>query len=101
MPRTTVEIDPLVLADLKRLQRKEGKPLGVLVSELLMIAIAQRKNAKAPFLGLQWISQPMGAQVNLSDKDALSALEDRDTWPHRPSPDHGSDLNVSTEYDTK
>ena len=35
MARTTLDIDESVLRDLKRLQRKQGKSLGRLVSDLL------------------------------------------------------------------
>jgi len=48
MARTTINLDDPVLADLKRLQRKEGKPLGELASELLASAIAERKHATVP-----------------------------------------------------
>ena len=40
MPRTTLNIDAPVLEDLKRLQKKENKALGTLVSELLVQALA-------------------------------------------------------------
>ena len=78
MARTTLNLDDPVLADLKRLQRKEGKPLGELASELLASAIAERKHATVPPLRLQWTSRPMGALVDLDDKEALfAALEGR------------------------
>jgi hypothetical protein len=38
MTRTTLNLDGPVLAELKRLQREEGKPLGDLASELLAAA---------------------------------------------------------------
>ena len=76
--RTTLNLDDPVLADLKRLQRKEGKPLGELASELLASAIAERKHATVPPLRLQWTSRPMGALIDLDDKEALfAALEGR------------------------
>lgn len=78
MARTTLSLDDAVLADLKRLQRKEGKPLGELASELLASAIAERKHATVHPLRLQWTSRPMGALVDLDDKEALfAALEGR------------------------
>jgi len=76
--RTTLNLDDPVLADLKRLQRKEGKPLGELASELLASAIAERKHATVPPLRLQWTSRPMGALIDLYDKEAIfAALEGR------------------------
>jgi len=81
MPRTTLDIDGPVLAEIKELQRKEGKSLSKLVSELLTVAIAQRKEARASSqgssLGFQWISHPMEALVDLSDKEALAAALER------------------------
>jgi formate dehydrogenase maturation protein FdhE len=71
MARTTLNLDDPVLADLKRLQRKEGKPLGDLASELLASAIASRKSSAAPVARLQWTSRGMGALVDLDDKEAL------------------------------
>ena len=78
MARTTLNLDDPVLADLKRLQRKEGKPLGDLASELLASAIASRKSSAAPVARLQWTSRGMGAAlVDLNDKEALyRALDD-------------------------
>jgi len=82
MPRTTINLDGPVLADLKRLQRKEGKALGDLASELLASALADRKLATAPAVGLQWTSRPMGALVDLADKEALFAALDK--HPKKP-----------------
>jgi len=42
MARTTVHIDAPVLRDLKRLQKREGKPLGQLMCELLAYALGLR-----------------------------------------------------------
>ena len=39
MARTTVDIDAAVLRDLKRLQKRQGKPLGQLISELVAAAL--------------------------------------------------------------
>ncbi|HWB71030.1 MAG TPA: hypothetical protein VG452_02350 [Egibacteraceae bacterium] len=76
MPRTTLNIDASVLRELKRLQRREGKSLGQLVSELLVRALAEDRTADStePF---RWLSQPMRAQVDLDDKDALQSVLDR------------------------
>ncbi|HXH94871.1 MAG TPA: antitoxin [Thermoanaerobaculia bacterium] len=82
MPRTTINLDGPVLADLKRLQRKEGKALGDLASELLASALADRKVATAPAVRLQWTSRPMGALLDLDDKEALFAALDK--HPKKP-----------------
>jgi hypothetical protein len=69
MPRTTVDIDPTVLAELKRRQRREGKTLGRLVSELLAEQLDREPlPAPAPFA---WHSSPMAAKVDLDDPEAV------------------------------
>lgn len=68
--RTTFDIDPPVLKELKRLQKVEGKSLGRLASELLAQALADRRKPKA-VVGFRWISRRMGAKVELADKEAI------------------------------
>ena len=74
--RTTIDIDDPILKELKALQRKAGQSLGRLVSDLLAQALRSHKaNAKRPLA--EWISKPMHARVDLSDKDAVSeAMEE-------------------------
>jgi hypothetical protein len=77
--RTTVDLDDSVLRELKRLQKRERKALGRLASDLIAQALAARKASTAaagpePFA---WISRPMGARVDLADKDAVHALLDQ------------------------
>ena len=69
MPRTTLDLDPSVLAELKRRQRREGKSLGRLVSELL----AERldRNDVPPPHSFSWHTRPMSARVDLNDADAV------------------------------
>ena len=51
--------------------------MGDIASELLATAIAQRRHVTAAPIRLQWISRPLGALVDLDDKDALfSALDE-------------------------
>jgi hypothetical protein len=71
--RTTVDIDDPVLRDLKKLQKREGKSLGRLISDLLAQAIGERKSAKTPARPPQWISKAMGARIDLADREALYA----------------------------
>jgi hypothetical protein len=77
--RTTIDIDDPILRDLKRLQKREGKSLGRLVSDLLAEALAQpatQRRAAAP--AFRWISRPMGAMLDLADSSAvLDVLDDR------------------------
>ncbi len=70
--RTTLNIDSVVLEDLKRIQAEGEWSLGQLASELLAEAIALRKakpsSAPPPF---SWHSRNMGARVDLEDKEAI------------------------------
>lgn len=75
--RTTIDIDDPVLKDLKRLQQREGKSLGRLVSDLLARSLAEERGKARPPLGFRWISRPMHARVDLADRDAvLDAMDD-------------------------
>ena len=76
--RTTVDLDAPILRELKRLQKVERKSLGRLVSDLLALALSQRKGPQQERPHFRWISQFMGARVDLRDKEALHAVLDRD-----------------------
>ena len=79
--RTTVDIDDPVLKDLKKLQQKEGKSLGRLMSELLAQAIGERKSAKTPSRPIRWISKDMGARVDVADAEAVYAVMEEKPRP--------------------
>lgn len=70
MTRTTIDIDAAVLRELKKRQKREGKTLGQLVSELLASSLDRNREpaATAPFA---WTSKSMGALVDLEDKEAV------------------------------
>ena len=76
--RTTVDIDDPILKDLKRLQKRQKKSLGRLVSDLLAQALGQTSSGKPA--AFRWISGPMGARVDLADREAiLAAMDERGT----------------------
>ena len=76
--RTTIDLSDPVLRDLKQLCKKEGGSLGALASRLLADALSARQRTTRPPAKLRWSSQPMGAKVNLADKDAVyRAMEGR------------------------
>jgi hypothetical protein len=77
MARTTVDIDAPVLKEIKALQKKEGRSMGKIISQLLVEALERRKTPPEAST-LKWISRPMQAFVDLSDKDALKAVLDKD-----------------------
>jgi hypothetical protein len=77
--RITIDIDTPFLEELRALGHQEGKSLDRLVSDLLATALAMRRSrdngrgAEA----LEWTARPMGARVDLADRDALfDAIED-------------------------
>ena len=69
--RTTIDIDDPILKDLKRLQRREGKSLGRLVSDLLAQSLAASRRAQPAAPAFHWSALPMGARIDLGDKQAL------------------------------
>ncbi len=74
--RTTIDLDPLVLAAVKERQRRDGKTLGVLVSELLSKALADETSE--PTVNFQWPVKSMGIPlIDLEDKEALWDVLDR------------------------
>jgi hypothetical protein len=79
--RTTIDIDDPILKDLKRLQRREGKSLGRLVSDLLAQSLAHAPRAAPSEPMLRWISQPMRARVDLADRDAVLDAMDNQARP--------------------
>jgi hypothetical protein len=70
MARTTIDLDPTILRQLKARQRREGKTLGRLVSELLSAAMQSDDEPRPPAL-LAWSSRPMRALVDLDDPEAV------------------------------
>lgn len=71
--RTTVDIDDPILKDLKKIQEKEGKSLGRLISDLLAQAISERQSPKVPAKPARWISRALGARIDLADREAVYA----------------------------
>ena len=77
MARTTINIDTPILKDLKRLQKREGKSLGRLVSDLLAEALGWYRSGSLEDRELQWRSQRMNALIDIADKEAVyAALDD-------------------------
>jgi hypothetical protein len=79
--RTTVDIDDPILKDLKKIQEKEGKSLGRLISDLLAQAIRERKLPKPSAKPGRWISKGMGARIDLADREALYAAMEQEPQP--------------------
>ena len=67
--RTTIDLDPAVLRELKERARREGKSLGRVASEVLSTALERDAPAEpSPFA---WSSRPMGSLVDLEDPEAV------------------------------
>jgi len=72
--RTTLDIADPVLRELKQRQRREGKSLGALASELLAQALATVPDDRGP---LSWHAQDMGTpRIDIDDKDAVWTVLD-------------------------
>jgi hypothetical protein len=85
MARTTLNLDDIVLAELKAVGDRERKSLGELASELLAVALRTRVTQPAPAPSkLRWHSQDMAPRVDLADKEAIQDLLDEDFFPRRP-----------------
>ncbi len=69
-----MDIEGPILQQLKTLGRREGRPLGKLISELVAEALAYRRAGREAAPRLEWISKPMHAPLDWADKDALDAV---------------------------
>jgi plasmid stability protein len=71
MARTTIDIDPSVLQELRRRGAREHKSMGTVASELLAQAMATQEDLEKvrPF---RWIHRDLGRpKIDLEDKEAL------------------------------
>ena len=82
--RTTIDIDDPVLKDLKNLQKRERKSLGRLVSDLLALALRQRASRTPAAAGFRWSARPMGARVDLADREAIFAVMEEPLIERQP-----------------
>lgn len=75
MPRTTLDLDPSVLRELRRRGAAERKSMGRVASELLARALVD--DDTAPRAHLAWISGDLGRPlVDLEDKEAVRGVLD-------------------------
>jgi plasmid stability protein len=70
MARTTIDLDPAIVRELRRRSTREGKSMGQVASELLARAVATTPDSPAPeFI---WRSAALGpARIDLEDKEAV------------------------------
>lgn len=75
--RTTLDLDSVVLNELRRRSARERKTMGQVASELLSGAMTEvgEPNAPAP---LRWVIRDLGRpRADLEDKEAVRALLDQ------------------------
>ena len=75
MPRTTINIDATVLAQLKKRSRLEGKSIGEIVSELLARNLSHSDEDPGR---LEWATRKMSARFDLEDKEHLRDVLDEE-----------------------
>ena len=75
MSRTTINIDPTVLRQVKRLASSQRKTLTQVVSELLVDALA-KQDKDVPEARLSWKAKSMRARIDLANKDAIYEVLD-------------------------
>jgi hypothetical protein len=75
--RTTIDLDPTVVKELKRRSKGEGKSMGQLASELLATSLREQGASPGDAVGFTWVAKDLGRPlVDLEDKDAMRALLD-------------------------
>jgi hypothetical protein len=75
--RTTIDLDPAVVKELKRRSKGAGKSMGQLASELLATSLRESEAHHGPRPDLEWISKDLGLPlVDLEDKEAMRAVLD-------------------------
>jgi plasmid stability protein len=75
MPRTTIDLDPGVLRELRRRSTREGKSMGQVASELLARAVAEPMDLPAP--DFNWAAADLGLpRIDLEDPEAVRRVLD-------------------------
>ena len=75
--RTTIDLDPAVVKELKRRSKGAGKSMGRLASELLATSLREREGLREAQTDLEWIARDLGQTlVDLEDKEAIRAVLD-------------------------
>lgn len=83
--RTTVDIELPILKELKAFSKQHHFSLGKAVTSLLAEALSARKaneKKKSP-PKFKWYAKPMGAKIDLSDKETLHRILDAEFCPRK------------------
>jgi len=78
MPRTTLDLDAAVLADLRRRAADQGKSMGQVASEVLAVGLHDETAMEQP--PLRWAHKDLGLKVDLEDKDAVWRILDAEEF---------------------
>lgn len=85
MTRTTLDIDPTVLAQLRERAAAEHKSMGQVVSEQMARSLEEGARAELP--PFRWEAKDMGPfKVDLEDKEALWRFLDGESFESREKP---------------
>src|SRR5260370_41876841 len=85
--RTTIDLDPTVVKELKRRSKGAGKSMGQVASELLATSLREQAGRPRNPAGLTWIAKDLGRPlVDLEAKDAAWALIDVRASAPPPTP---------------
>jgi hypothetical protein len=76
--RTTIDLDPTVLHELKARSRAAGRSLGSITSELLAPVLARSEPAE-PASPLTLVCKPMQARVDLDDAETVRRALDAES----------------------
>ena len=75
--RTTINLDAMIVKELKRRSKGAGKSMGQLASELLATSLREQTGRPRNPGGLTWIAKDLGRPlVDLEDKEAMRARLD-------------------------
>lgn len=78
MPRTTLDLDATVLADLRRRAVAQGKSMGQVASEVLAVGLHDEITTEQP--PLCWARKDLGLKIDLEDKDAVWRILDAEEF---------------------
>lgn len=77
MPRTTLDLDPSVLRELRRRSRDKHTSMGQVASELLIRSLHEDEAPAPTPRKFKWVTRNLGRpRVDLEDKEAVRALLD-------------------------
>jgi len=78
--RTTLDLDLTILKELKAFSKSHSFSLGKAATALLAEALSAHKAKKKAPPPFKWHSQPMGAKIDILDKDALYRILDEEFY---------------------